>query len=386
MLLAPLYLGYDCGDEGWCQDVLRSSADDMRTYGRYLGRRYAAVPNVIWLIGGDTDPFGDYSADGIRPRIREFMSRLRRAVTKERQWKVGDKLRAFVSGLRESDRVHLVSAHNRRGQAAVEPWLREPWLDLNNIYTRNREYLSARREFSRTPFKPFFLVEAYYENEHSSTPLSLRRQAYWAVLSGATLGHIFGNCQIWGFSHGFCTEPWKPQLNSTGSRTLPLVGRLFGSRSFHELTPEHHRVVTTHGEDQSGNAYVTSAVATDGSTMVAYIPSRQTVVTDLSGISDSSAKAWWFNPRTGAASLIGSYPTTDRLRALPPDRGDWVLVVDAASRPVLGRSRVKTTNCLESVNALVEERCAKTDQLEELEPTASMLRPRSADRATTPRR
>ena len=39
---------------------------------------------------------------------------------------------------------------------------------------------------------------------------------------------------------------------------------------------------------------------------------------------------------------------------------------------VLGRS-FKTTNCLESVNALVEERCAKVDQLEELEPTPALV-------------
>ena len=39
---------------------------------------------------------------------------------------------------------------------------------------------------------------------------------------------------------------------------------------------------------------------------------------------------------------------------------------------VLGRS-FKTTNCLESVNALVEERCAKVRSLEELEPAAALV-------------
>ena len=39
---------------------------------------------------------------------------------------------------------------------------------------------------------------------------------------------------------------------------------------------------------------------------------------------------------------------------------------------VLGRS-FKTTNCLESVSALVEERCAKGRPLEELEPTPTLV-------------
>jgi hypothetical protein len=40
---------------------------------------------------------------------------------------------------------------------------------------------------------------------------------------------------------------------------------------------------------------------------------------------------WWFDPRTGDASEIGTFPTEGERRFVPPDRGedrDWVLVLD----------------------------------------------------------
>ncbi len=56
VLLAPLYLGYDCGDEGWCDEARAASSEDMLNWGRYVGSRYRSFSNIVWLIGGDTDP------------------------------------------------------------------------------------------------------------------------------------------------------------------------------------------------------------------------------------------------------------------------------------------------------------------------------------------
>ena len=35
VLLAPAYLGYDCGGEGWCQQMKATSPADLRTYGNF---------------------------------------------------------------------------------------------------------------------------------------------------------------------------------------------------------------------------------------------------------------------------------------------------------------------------------------------------------------
>src|SRR5207249_5725435 len=245
VLFAPLYLGYQCGSEGWCAEVKSSSLATMRSWGQYVGNRYKNFPNIIWLIGADVDPTP-----------------------------VASKVREFVAGIKDFDTVHLMSAHNAPEQAAMNPWPNESWLDLNNIYTYNDAYLAALAQYDSIPFKPFFLVETYYENEHSSTPLSLRRQAYYTVLSGGVLGHIFGNCPIWGFgaTQGFCpVVPWQNVLDSQGSQTVSFVGKLFASRSYYKLVPDQNHTVLTSGY-QSGSNYATAARANDGSTVIAYLP------------------------------------------------------------------------------------------------------------------
>ena len=46
-------------------------------------------------------------------------------------------------------------------------------------------------------------------------------------------------------------------------------------------------------------------------------------------------KAWWFNPRDGKATAIGTFPNTGERAFTPPDAGellDWVLVLDDAAK------------------------------------------------------
>jgi hypothetical protein len=330
VLLAPLYLGYACQNEGWCVEVLASTPGRLAEYGRYLGGRFRERPNIIWLIGGDADPFGGSEPRGARSASASEPRAVRGLAAAVRGPDVSDRMRAFVRGLKEGGAQHLITAHNAPEQAALDAWPGETWMDLNNVYTYRDALGAARAQAARRPFKPFFLIETYYEHEHGSTPLSLRRQAYWSVLSGGTLGHVFGNCQIWGFSYGNCRDDWKRQLDSEGSRTLALVGRLFQSRPFYRLVPDLSHSVLTRGYLR-GERYAAAALADDGSSLIVYIPTRRTVTVDLAKVSGQRRRAWWFNPRSGSATLIGEYRGRGPTRFRTPDDHDWVLVVDNAA-------------------------------------------------------
>jgi hypothetical protein len=74
-----------------------------------------------------------------------------------------------------------------------------------------------------------------------------------------------------------------------------------------------------------------------------YSPCGRPFAVRMNAVSGSEVRAWWFDPRTGSASLIGSFANTGEREFVPPDRGealDWVLVLDDASRgfPPPGRS------------------------------------------------
>ena len=306
VLLDPLYLGYDCGSEGWCAEVQAATPSQMMAWGQYVGNRYKDFDNIVWVIGGDTDP---------NP--------------------VQTKVQAMVDGIFSADSRHLFTAHNAPEQMAVTPWPGAGWLNVNNVYTYSGiAYQSILSAYSTSPPMPVFLVEAAYENEHGVTNQELRAQSYWSALSGG-FGHVFGNCPIWGFgsTSEFCAlTNWKAQLNSLGSVNMQHFQALFRSRHWHLLVPDASHTVMTAGYGTFGRTnYVTTASATDGSSILAYLPSSRTVQVTGASLAGSTMTAWWYNPGTGVATQIGSYSKSGIQSFMPPASGDWVLVLDSSS-------------------------------------------------------
>jgi hypothetical protein len=67
----------------------------------------------------------------------------------------------------------------------------ETLIELDGAYTCYPTYAQVLKEYNRPNFKPVFMVDANYEFEHNTppdigSPVNLRRQEYWAMLSGAT--------------------------------------------------------------------------------------------------------------------------------------------------------------------------------------------------------
>jgi hypothetical protein len=329
LFLAPLYLGYDCGDEGWCGEAEAASARVMRDYGRYLGQRYARFPNIVWLIGGDTNPFAHA---------------------------VADKVRQVVAGIEEHDPDHLMTAHSAPEESAQDNWGTPRWLDLNTVYTYSASGTQAKTytEYRRAKALPLLLLESAYAHEHGATPRSRRTQAYQAVLWGARVGQFFGNCPLWSFSApaaaSFCAGgDWHSELGSEGSTTVARVGDLMRSRRHWLMQPDHAHEVMTAGYESDATLAAT-ARASDGSTVIAYLPTPRKVTIDLRKVSGSAAHAWWWDPRTNMAVDGGVWATTGPQEFAPPDAGgaagaggsadadaddnDIVLVIDDASAPL----------------------------------------------------
>jgi len=78
-----------------------------------------------------------------------------------------------------------------------------------------------------------------------------------------------------------------------------------------------------------------------GSYAMVYAPVGRPFKVRLDAIQGEKVKAWWFNPRTGEATVIGTHANKGEREFTPPDKGemlDWVLVLDDASKkyPVPG--------------------------------------------------
>ncbi len=306
VLLYPIYLGYKETDEGWVEETLANGPEKCLNYGRYLGKRYKDFDNVIWIMGGDRHP---------GPALED--------------------IDMVALGIKEYDRRHVFSAHCDPEHSAVDDYAGGRWLDFNTTYTYEIVHGKLTGDYNRTPAIPFILIESSYEGEHNASDVQIRRQAYWSVLCGG-FGHVFGNNPIWHFTGPGIfpiNTTWQQALDLPGSAGMQFWGELFQSRDWYDLIPDQkHEVVTSGLGEFRGLDYLAAARTSNGSTVIAYMPTSRTIGVDMSKIVGGQVKAWWFDPRNGKAAAAGTFPASGTHDFTPPREGDWVLVLDDAAR------------------------------------------------------
>lgn len=302
VLLAPAYLGYGGGDEGWYQEMAEAGAEKLDAYGRFVGRRYRRFDNIMWVNGGDYNP-----ADK-------------------------DLVRTLAKAIMEEDPDALSTVHCARETAPLEFWGHEPWLKVNNVYTGGPVYAGALREHDIGRGMPFFLMESAYEFEHNADEYRIRIQAYQAILSGA-FGHLYGNNPIWHFGGPGVqrqTMPWKEALNSPGAKSMEELIAFISSIKWWLLEPDSKNSLLVDGMGKEMGRAV-AAMAKDGSYAVVYMPTVNGVTVDLARLSATSVHARWRDPASGEETDVEGSPfKAERTVFKPPElnsRGypDWIL-------------------------------------------------------------
>jgi hypothetical protein len=84
LLVTPAYLGAD--KDGYVDLLKKAGPPRCREYGLWIGKRYRALTNLLWVHGGDRNP-----------------------------WDVKDEVRALAQAIREVDEQHLHTAHWANG-------------------------------------------------------------------------------------------------------------------------------------------------------------------------------------------------------------------------------------------------------------------------------
>lgn len=309
VLLVPSYLGSDGGTEGWFREIKAAGAKAMRSYGRYLGKRYRDYPNIIWVQGGDYD-----TPD---KRLVDELAR----------------------GISDANPAALQTVHRGANTVGSGDWAGAPWFTLDTLYAYDEIIDRALQRQRAGPALPFFFIEGPYENERGSDEQSLRLNAYGTILAGAC-GQIFGNNPLWHFAGpGLYDAPgtWEDALGSRGSQSVSYLKQFFDALPWWELEPERGRLLAK--PDQSDKGLALGAMTKEGKAAVLYVSGRNSIAIDTSALAPSVRRARWYDPASGKyteASEAGSVRRGIVTFETPEPRNsggfdDWVLVLGSGS-------------------------------------------------------
>jgi hypothetical protein len=310
--LAPAYLGYGGGDEGFFREIKSGGKDRLRAYGRFIGRRFMDLPNIVWLLGGDyTPPPAD-------------------------RWSVTE----LALGIHEVDTNRLMTVHDSPENSAAAIFGNESWLTVDTVYSYQQAlFVPLLGEYAQMPARPFVLIETTYEGEHDSKPEQIRRQAYWAMLGGAC-GQFLGNNPIWHFDGPglFPTKlTWQRALDAVGTQDMVRLCKLFVGMQWQQLKPAQADtiVIDEHAKD---TATALTARTMDGKLAITYFPSTGVDSREFTvdaGLFAGPVVARWYNPCNGSFVLLQDSPLANHGRgrlSTPGNNGtsanDWVLILD----------------------------------------------------------
>mgnify|MGYP001207954948 CR=1 FL=1 len=298
--------------------------ENARAYGEFLGARYKDAP-VVWILGGDRNPEDEEDLAIVR---------------------------AMAEGIRAGDGGrHLMTYHPQGGSASWQWFHEDEWLDVHMFQSGHGAFDTPNYErtvegYLLRPVRPVLDGEPRYEDHPVNwnpdfgwlDAFDVRQAAYWSMLSGA-FGHTYGDHNIWQMWEpgrepiSSARTPWRQALDHAGATHMGYMRRLFESRPFLDLVPDQSVLA---GEAGTGAAHIRAARDREGRYLFAYTPYGKPVRVWLGRLQGGEARAYWFDPRTGEAEAIGTYPAQGARTFDPPGgegRGrDWVLVVDDAAQ------------------------------------------------------
>ena len=318
-----------------------------RDYCRFLSDSLGECDNVIWILGGDS------------PVQRQ---------------EYADTIRAMAEGVRSGASGGRLMTVHPSGMGSSDLFHAEPWLDFNSLQTSHYKpnipgYLSIERLMTMQPAKPCLDMEPNYElspmfvmyggsRETSFTPTfsayDVRKSYYRTVLAGAA-GFTYG-CEPIRQLHRTGDRvhvfertdmiTWDKALSAPGSAQLKLLPQILRERSYftrvpagelflplqqHGVWPDRMNVgIASAGQQNTDPAsHISVARCTEGSYVMAYVPVRQLITLDTSGLTGSQVRVSLYDPDACENTHTWIESNAGHVRIVPERDLDTFVVIDS---------------------------------------------------------
>lgn len=330
------------------ENIIFKTEEQMYNYGKYLGSKLKDKKNIVWILGGDRP------ATGIGNRGVEF----------DHISMYDAEAKGIAEGIcgREDYSCCLMTYHPNGWQSSAKWFHNKPWLDFN-MQQNGHGYADATwaniaRDYALEPHKPLLDGESTYDEHYIdfkvhlgiTTDYHTRRCFYHEVFAGA-FGHTYGTTGVWQFYDPSTGETpselecysWERSLGRASGYQMIYGKNLMLSRPFFSRIPDNSFVYELYDKAD----HITATRDIDRTYAFIYTESGRPIHLDLTVVGKGKkVKAWWYDPRSGKAFLIGLLDRVKDYTFVAPTEGpvnDWVLVLDApeAHYPAPGTTLVK---------------------------------------------
>ncbi len=292
----------------------------MYAYGQWLGTRYGAKGNVLWLAAGDY-VFSDGSEGNIR----------------------GHKI---IDGIRNRSPGAIALFQGRWPDSMPDDYTEWKDMDIRSFYSlgpgeNGQNFATADRAWTASPARPTLMFEPTYYNPNApSTRPTARRELWWGVTAGSTAGD---HSAVAGYTESVGYPNWANYIEDGFSYDRAYLFSLFASVPWYAMLPSGvgsgrlGKTLLTSGAG-TGLSTITSQATADGKNLVAYVPPTGTGATTFSVDMTSMfspARARWYDPTSGVYTAIGTnFANTGTLQFTTPGNNgsgtnDWILQLDS---------------------------------------------------------
>lgn len=296
-------------DDGWFVEMVSNGATKVQALGAAVGAWAVALPNIIWLIGGDENtPATLYNS--------------------------------LITGLKSTDSLHLFTGHWANGSISTDIIAT---LDINGGYQWGLQVRDQIvRAYAVAGPKPCFMIEGLYDGNLSASPQGNAfavRQQQWTVMCAGAMGAVNGNESIWWFNSsnpkcpgvGLTRTDYKTHYADPSMVASSYWAAFFKARNWWKLAPDTGNTFITSGSG-SGTTASGATLASDGSFGIAYVQAAGSVTADMTKLS-GTITARWFDPTANSYTSIGSFANTGTHAFTKPGSNsfgdaDWILVLE----------------------------------------------------------
>ncbi|MCF0073097.1 glycoside hydrolase family 140 protein [Dyadobacter sp. CY261] len=289
-----LVVGIVVSRQSWNIVFDTQKEDAWKSYGTYVGKRFAKYANIIWIVSEE-----------------EFQS--------------ASQFKAISEGIRSESDGQIVASLNTCSPTSVNdnsPNHSDLKFIIPDSTVTTAEYAALanwQKTSAEASLRPFLIANSEFPKEITDQSTLIRNQAYQSILSSAA-----GFCHMSTIKN--FNPTWKVNITKDGAEYIHELVKILKGIPWEYMQPDEPDLLV----DSLDKAEIGIISLSNKKMAMLYIPSSRPVRLDLKHLEGTQFGAVWYSPRTGRRWSGKDLKSDEEAIVQPPDsqpEWDWILLI-----------------------------------------------------------